>query len=80
MSYGKRCGAVSSSSAFSTEGAAELVDFIVRELHECSEGEDDKQGSQCQAMENAYHDIESLLDALRTPFYEMQINQLKEMM
>tara|TARA_Y100001973_G_C5200800_1_gene337444 strand:- start:983 stop:1645 length:663 start_codon:yes stop_codon:yes gene_type:complete len=59
---------------------AELVDFIVRELHECSEGEDDKQGSQCQAMENAYHDIESLLDALRTPFYEMQINQLKEMM
>lgn len=56
---------------------AELVDFIVRELFECSDGEDDKQDAQCRAMANAYHDVESVFDGLDTPFYKMQINQLK---
>jgi hypothetical protein len=56
----------------------DLLAFIITELHDCSDGEIDPVGAQCTAMENAHHDVESVMEGLNIAFYEKRLARLKE--
>lgn len=56
----------------------ELIKFIINELDDCSKGEDYPCDAQCNAMEKAYHDIESILEGLNLHFYNTKLTSLKE--
>jgi hypothetical protein len=65
-------------SPLSKSNDVDLLAFIISELHDCSEGEIDPVGAQCTAMENAYHDVETVMEGLNIPFYEKRLSILKE--